>query len=450
MGNVWPKPANAVRRLAILPALLLLLLISAATGRSALGGQPLVPMPPSPSEQSSVDGPAPIASGEMRELWLRHHWTREELRIVYKIGEVYQPEALGRINWLLRDYRCNKITAIDPLLLDLLWTLVQELRPSGPVLIISAYRSEGYNASLLRAGRTVDPNSQHMFGRAVDVIFPGVRLDAIREAAIRHRKGGVGHYPFSGPAFLHLDTGPVRAWEEISPAHRRLMPVAQRARTRLRVDCDLKMADVLQGMPLDEAYAALPEGAASDIRRSLFRGEDALTAETDQPASTLLLPALPANGIFHPLASLRPELQSRRCGVVPDPAKRSVAGSLPSIAQRGSEAMAQQVALRSAKVALCAELGPCRIGPRRADVALVTQGYDLLGVALLIRALTASGQDAACMTRRAPDARVLASRATEKTRALRPRQARGKRLRRKQGLGIHHAAPRRTLRRTAS
>ncbi|MDX2265378.1 MAG: DUF882 domain-containing protein [Hyphomicrobiales bacterium] len=218
---------------------------------------------------------APLAA-DTRELALRHVWTRETLTVVYRENGAYVPEALDRINHLMRDHRCEKTIAMDVKLLDLLWELNRELAPRGPIGVVSAYRSEGYNASLLRAGRVVDPHSRHMFGQAVDVVFPGVPLAVLKDAAARRGLGGVGHYPFSGPPFVHLDTGPARRWEEMHPAQRRALNLPVRARQRLRIDCDLKMADVLSVVSETEALAMLPEGASSEVSPRLAQeGADA-------------------------------------------------------------------------------------------------------------------------------------------------------------------------------
>jgi hypothetical protein len=56
----------------------------------------------------------------------------------------------------------------------------------------------------------VAENSQHLYGRALDVRFAADLPDAVA-AARAVRRGGVGWYPHSG--FIHLDTGPVRNWD---------------------------------------------------------------------------------------------------------------------------------------------------------------------------------------------------------------------------------------------
>jgi uncharacterized protein YcbK (DUF882 family) len=213
---------------------------------------------------AAVPNPPPpvLAFPAERRISLKHHWTGEELSVVYRIGDSYQPDALASISHLLRDYRCNKVVAIDPKLIDLLYELSQELSPRSPIRVISGYRSEGYNASLLRAGRTVDPDSQHTLGHAMDVIFPGVKADRVRVAAEARGLGGVGYYPFSGPVFVHLDTGPVRHWVERDPKERRALGVA-RHRSRVALDCSLTISKVLEEIPAALAYAALPPGAST-------------------------------------------------------------------------------------------------------------------------------------------------------------------------------------------
>ena len=253
---------------------LVLLVVGSACAWGQAQGQLTVPNPP--IAQQSLPNE--------RILSLRHRWTHEQLTIVYRIGNGYQADALAALNWLLRDYRCNKYTTMDPKLFDLLYELQQELQPRGPIQIVSGYRSEGYNASLLRAGRTVDPDSQHTLGRAVDVIFPGVPADRVRAAAEAKGLGGVGYYPFSGPIFVHVDTGPVRHWAEQDPRVRRVMGVPMRPRSRLSLDCGLTTDQVLEQISPDQAYAALPPGAASK----------------PHPASDFAPASLAASTTFHP------------------------------------------------------------------------------------------------------------------------------------------------------
>ena len=213
----------------------------------------------------------PEGKPQMRTLRLKLHWTGESLDVVYRIGDVYQPEAMAKINHFLRDWRCNKSAEMDPKLIDRIYDLHQQIGARRTIRVISGFRSEGYNASLLVAGRTVDPESQHMFGRAVDIFVPGLRTDKLKDAAEAQALGGVGHYPFSGPRFIHIDTGPQRHWTEMDPSRQAQAGLAKRGRTRFKLNCDLTMADALRQVSATDAIAALPPGAAVDPASSFHK-----------------------------------------------------------------------------------------------------------------------------------------------------------------------------------
>ena len=145
-----------------------------------------------------------------RALSFAHLHTGERLDLVYWADGRYQPGALGRINWLLRDFRTDEVHPIDPRLLDLLAALRRRLRLRTPIEVISAYRSPVTNALLASFSEGVATNSLHMQGRAIDVRLPGRPLWAVGRAALALRAGGVGYYPRS--QFVHLDVGAVRHW----------------------------------------------------------------------------------------------------------------------------------------------------------------------------------------------------------------------------------------------
>ena len=56
----------------------------------------------------------------------------------------------------------------------------------------------------------------HTHGQAMDFYIPDVPLEQLRYAGLRLQRGGVGFYPTSGSPFVHLDTGEVRHWPDIS------------------------------------------------------------------------------------------------------------------------------------------------------------------------------------------------------------------------------------------
>lgn len=224
----------------------------------------------------SVPNPAPVE----RRLRLRHHWTREQLDVVYRIGDDYQPAAMEAINHFMRDWRCEKTFVIDPKLIDRLHAL-QEAVGGRIIRVISAYRSEGYNASLLLAGRTVDPNSQHMQGRAADVFVPGLHADKVRAAAETAGIGGVGYYPFSGPRFVHVDTGPERHWTETDPSVRRQLGLKAPRRGAIKLDCAMTMEQALQDPLAAKQLTALPADAVVEPANSLPTAAISAVASAD-------------------------------------------------------------------------------------------------------------------------------------------------------------------------
>ncbi len=244
--------------------------------------------PPGLSSPAPGGGSAEVSAREAKPqvhtLRMKHHWTGEYLEVVYRIGDVYQPEAMAEIDHFLRDWRCNKTIRMDPKLIDRLYDLQQKIGSRSAINVISGYRSEGYNASLLVSGRTVDPESQHMFGRAVDLFVPGYPTEKLKDAAESQELGGVGHYPFSGPRFIHVDTGPQRHWTELDPAVKRRLGMAKRPRTRFRLDCDMTMAEALRDVSPLEAISALPPGAsvnpAATFHRAAFAQASPLPEHT--------------------------------------------------------------------------------------------------------------------------------------------------------------------------
>jgi uncharacterized protein YcbK (DUF882 family) len=139
--------------------------------------------------------------------------TGERLTATYCCEGVYQPEALQKINFILRDFRANEVKPIDPALLDLLDELQGTLGSDSPYHVISGYRSARTNAVLRSRGGTrsgVASGSMHVLGKAIDIRLPGVKLADLREAARSLKLGGVGFYPSSN--FVHVDTGRVRYW----------------------------------------------------------------------------------------------------------------------------------------------------------------------------------------------------------------------------------------------
>jgi uncharacterized protein YcbK (DUF882 family) len=109
----------------------------------------------------------------------------------------------------LRDHHSGGMINIDVGVVDFLANVMAATGQTSAI-VLSAFRSHETNAMLARTTFGVAENSQHIYGRALDVQFAARLPDAVA-AARAMRRGGVGWYPHSG--FIHLDTGPVRNWD---------------------------------------------------------------------------------------------------------------------------------------------------------------------------------------------------------------------------------------------
>jgi uncharacterized protein YcbK (DUF882 family) len=153
-----------------------------------------------------------------RALKIYHVHTGEKQVIVFKRNGVYDKDGLRQLNWILRDWRKNRPTNMDPHEMDLLWQVYAATGSDEYIHIVCGYRSPATNSMLRSRSRGVAKHSQHMLGKAVDFFIPGVPLAKLREIGLRMQVGGVGYYPTSGSPFVHMDTGSVRMWPRMSRA----------------------------------------------------------------------------------------------------------------------------------------------------------------------------------------------------------------------------------------
>lgn len=160
--------------------------------------------------------PLPLAAKTLsggtgaRGLSLLSLHTGERETVDYWVDGAYQPEALARIDHLLRDFRTGETHPMDRKLLDLLYVLRTAAGSEREFEIISGYRSPKTNRMLNHKSGGVAKRSLHMQGKAVDVRLPGLNLKNLHREARSLRAGGVGYYPRSG--FVHVDVGRVRYW----------------------------------------------------------------------------------------------------------------------------------------------------------------------------------------------------------------------------------------------
>lgn len=149
-------------------------------------------------------------AGDYRSLALVNNRTGEWIRSVFWIEGEYVPEALQAFNHILRDWREDLSREMDPTVLDILSACHDMLECSEPFEVVSGYRSPQTNAMLRRKSRGVARNSYHMKGMAVDIAMKTRSVSQMAKAGQALSAGGVGKY--TRASFVHLDSGPIRAW----------------------------------------------------------------------------------------------------------------------------------------------------------------------------------------------------------------------------------------------
>ena len=164
--------------------------------------------------------PAAYATQPYR-LHLHNLHTLEDIDIVYRIGDNYQPDAVALLNFFLRDHNTNDVKAYDPREFDLLHDILIRLhRPDALIDVVCGYRTQETNETLRASSRGgVAEHSQHILGHAIDIRIPGSTTPRIRNAALSLNEGGVGYYPTSH--FVHVDVGAIRTWTYSPRRHRR-------------------------------------------------------------------------------------------------------------------------------------------------------------------------------------------------------------------------------------
>ena len=150
----------------------------------------------------------PVASGWFRLRLLDAH-TGATFDGIYRDAKGPIARVMDELRVFLRDHYSGGMISIDVGVIDFLADVMAATGQTSAV-VLSAFRSLETNAMLARTTFGVAENSQHIYGRALDVRFPARLSDAVA-AARAMRCGGVGWYPRSG--FIHLDTGPVRNWD---------------------------------------------------------------------------------------------------------------------------------------------------------------------------------------------------------------------------------------------
>jgi uncharacterized protein YcbK (DUF882 family) len=149
-----------------------------------------------------------LPTGE-RRLTLKHAHTGETFDGPYRDATGPLPSAVSDLAVFLRDFHVDKTGPVD---LDMLDFLADAMEATGQhsATVLSGYRTRETNERLRATTFGVAENSQHLYGKAVDVTFDR-DLGSTEQAALAMKRGGVGWYPRSH--FIHLDSGAVRSWE---------------------------------------------------------------------------------------------------------------------------------------------------------------------------------------------------------------------------------------------
>jgi uncharacterized protein YcbK (DUF882 family) len=156
-----------------------------------------------PSRARAISRPPPP-----RRLRLVNPHTGETFEGTYRDDNGPIERVMEELCVFLRDHYSGEKTQMDVGVIDFLSDVMAAVGETRAT-VLSAYRNPETNAMLARTTFGVAENSQHLYGRALDIHLGSKLSDAVTAARAMLR-GGVGWYPNSG--FIHLDVGPVRNW----------------------------------------------------------------------------------------------------------------------------------------------------------------------------------------------------------------------------------------------
>lgn len=137
-------------------------------------------------------------------LWLRRE-NVEDMIVFRDRGNNMKicPNECFRLSYFWRDVVENKAAPISVALFDVVsrtqTVLSQIFNKPLPVIVTSGYRTERHNQTIEGAAQ----NSEHLRGRAIDMVIPDVDPQQVAVAGAHLGAGGIGVYK----KFTHLDVG---------------------------------------------------------------------------------------------------------------------------------------------------------------------------------------------------------------------------------------------------
>ncbi|WP_373867357.1 DUF882 domain-containing protein [Microvirga aerophila] len=285
---------------------------------------------------AATAGTQDAAANGDRSLTIFHTHTRESATITFRRNGQYDERGLEQLNWILRDWRVEKSTKMDPRLFDILWEVQREAGSTGPIHIVSAYRSPETNGALRRRSSGVSEHSQHMLGKAMDVRLPDVDTARLRAVAMKMQYGGVGYY--SSSQFVHIDTGSVRAWPRMSEDQLvRLFPDGKTLHLppsgKPLPGYEVAKAEILSRNANLATYASAGGGSVGNILTALFgRRDPTPPAQAERPAEAAPIQVASASPDAMEAAIASAPLPPRRPrdAAAPEAPAMAVVASLPT------------------------------------------------------------------------------------------------------------------------
>lgn len=160
-------------------------------------------------KNSKLDQLVPLIEPYL-DLYNPHTRERKKVRFFGRSG--YNRDGINKINYLLRDWRQDRVVQMDVRLywgLAAIRTAAVRDGLTGEIQINSGFRTKQTNNYLRSEGYQPAVNSLHLRGRAVDFVVKGGNVANVARYAQWLEIGGTGHYR---GRFIHVDSGDQRVW----------------------------------------------------------------------------------------------------------------------------------------------------------------------------------------------------------------------------------------------